>query len=88
MIIVMRNQATASEIDGVVTRLAEIGCEAHVSAGQFRTVIGAIGETGSDPDAALGGNARGRAGRTSPQVVPLCLPRLPTRGHRDRRRAE
>ncbi len=44
MIIVMRNQATASEIDGVVTRLAEIGCEAHVSAGQFRTVIGAIGE--------------------------------------------
>ena len=44
MIIVMRNQATAAEIDGVVSRLAEIGCEAHVSAGQFRTVIGAIGE--------------------------------------------
>ncbi|MDP3983909.1 MAG: 3-deoxy-7-phosphoheptulonate synthase [Acidimicrobiia bacterium] len=44
MIIVMRRDATLSEIEGVVARLEEIGCEAHVSQGQVRTVIGAIGD--------------------------------------------
>ena len=44
MIIVMRRQASPADVAGVVARLAEIGCEAHVSAGQFRTVIGAIGD--------------------------------------------
>lgn len=44
MIIVMRREATSSDIENVVTRLHEIGCEAHVSEGQVRTVIGAIGD--------------------------------------------
>jgi 3-deoxy-7-phosphoheptulonate synthase len=44
MIIVMRREASTADIDGVVARLQEIGCEAHVSRGQFRTVIGAIGD--------------------------------------------
>ena len=44
MIIVMRHEATESDIAGVVSRLEGIGCEAHVSRGQLRTVIGAIGD--------------------------------------------
>jgi len=44
MIIVMRHEATEADIAGVVARLEEIGCEAHVSRGQLRTVIGAIGD--------------------------------------------
>jgi 3-deoxy-7-phosphoheptulonate synthase len=44
MIIVMRPQATDADIASVVSRLEEIGCEAHVSQGRFRTVIGAIGD--------------------------------------------
>lgn len=43
MIIVMKPDATQPDIDGVVARLAEIGCEAHVSVGRTRTVIGAVG---------------------------------------------
>jgi 3-deoxy-7-phosphoheptulonate synthase len=44
MIIVMRREASTTDIDGVVARLQAIGCEAHVSRGQLRTVIGAIGD--------------------------------------------
>jgi 3-deoxy-7-phosphoheptulonate synthase len=44
MIIVMRPEATASDIDAVVERLESIGAEAHVSEGQLRTVVGAIGD--------------------------------------------
>jgi 3-deoxy-7-phosphoheptulonate synthase len=44
MIIVMLPHASDSEIAAVVDRLAEIDCEAHVSAGQTRTVIGALGD--------------------------------------------
>jgi 3-deoxy-7-phosphoheptulonate synthase len=44
MIIVMRPAATEADIAAVVARLHEIGCEAHVSQGQSRTVIGAIGD--------------------------------------------
>jgi 3-deoxy-7-phosphoheptulonate synthase len=44
MIIVMRHEATEADIAGVVSRLQAIDCEAHVSRGQLRTVIGAIGD--------------------------------------------
>lgn len=44
MIIVMRPQASEADVAAVVARLEQIGCEAHVSQGQFRTVIGAIGD--------------------------------------------
>jgi 3-deoxy-7-phosphoheptulonate synthase len=44
MLIVMQPQATDQDVEGVVRRLESIGAEAHVSRGQFRTVIGAIGD--------------------------------------------
>ncbi len=44
MIIVMLPTATAEDIAAVVARLEEVGAEAHVSEGQFRTVIGAVGD--------------------------------------------
>jgi 3-deoxy-7-phosphoheptulonate synthase len=44
LIIVMRSHATDIEVKAVMTRLQEIGCEAHVSVGQQRTVIGAVGD--------------------------------------------
>ena len=44
MIIVMKSMATQEHIDKVEKRLVGIGCEAHISVGQARTVIGAIGD--------------------------------------------
>jgi 3-deoxy-7-phosphoheptulonate synthase len=44
MIIVMRSNATDADVKAVVERLRSIGSEAHVSVGQFRTVIGALGD--------------------------------------------
>lgn len=44
MIIVMRRDASPDDAAAVVERLRAIDCEAHVSEGRFRTVIGAIGD--------------------------------------------
>lgn len=44
MIIVMKQDATKDNIQVVVNRLESIDCEAHVSVGRFRTVIGAVGD--------------------------------------------
>jgi 3-deoxy-7-phosphoheptulonate synthase len=44
MIIVMRPVATAEDVAAVCDRLKRIGCEAHVSNGRDRTVIGAVGD--------------------------------------------
>ncbi len=44
MIIVMRSDASPEDVAHVISRLADAGAEAHVSEGQFRTVIGAIGD--------------------------------------------
>ena len=44
MIIVMSKSATDADVKAVVERLKSIGCEAHVSVGQYRTVIGAVGD--------------------------------------------
>lgn len=44
MIIVMSRDAVEADVEGVVARLRSIGCEAHVSVGQFRTVVGALGD--------------------------------------------
>ena len=46
MIIVMGLEATAEQIQAVVDRLREVGADAHVSSGQRRTVIGAVGDRG------------------------------------------
>ncbi len=44
MIIVMRPDAEPGDAEAVVERLRAIDCEAHLSEGRFRTVIGAIGD--------------------------------------------
>ncbi len=44
MIIVMENGATDAQIEAVVNKIREYGCEANVSRGTERTVIGAIGD--------------------------------------------
>ncbi len=44
MIIVLKSDATEGDVEAVVNRLKTIGCESHVSVGQLRTVIGAIGD--------------------------------------------
>jgi len=43
LIIVMRGDASAEDVELVLERLRELGAETHVSRGQLRTVIGAIG---------------------------------------------
>ncbi len=44
MVIVMKEGASPEEIEFVVEKLHSVGAEAHVSRGEFMTVIGAIGD--------------------------------------------
>jgi 3-deoxy-7-phosphoheptulonate synthase len=44
MMIVMKESATQAEIDAVVKRVEAVGAQAHISAGELVTVIGAIGD--------------------------------------------
>lgn len=44
MIIIMSTRSTEQQIEAVEKKLAAMGCEAHVSRGVERTVIGAIGD--------------------------------------------
>jgi len=44
MMIVMRDGATDEQVQAVVDKLHAIGAEAHLSQGDFKTVIGAIGD--------------------------------------------
>jgi 3-deoxy-7-phosphoheptulonate synthase len=44
LIIVMRGEATSEDVAHVLERLEDIGAEAHVSEGRFRTVIGVVGD--------------------------------------------
>lgn len=44
MLVIMRDHATTAEIDHVVAHLGEAGAEAHLSAGEVKTVIGVIGD--------------------------------------------
>ena len=53
MMIVMKEGATEEQIQAVVTRVEEAGAMAHLSRGQFVTVIGAIGDT-DEPISQLG----------------------------------
>jgi 3-deoxy-7-phosphoheptulonate synthase len=43
-IIVMRRDATTADVDHIVDRMRDIGAEAHVSVGQLRTLISAVGD--------------------------------------------
>jgi len=47
LIIVMQSHATPQAIDKVVAEIKRMGSQAHLSRGQFRTIIGAIGEEGT-----------------------------------------
>ncbi|MDB5172798.1 MAG: phospho-2-dehydro-3-deoxyheptonate aldolase [Phycisphaerales bacterium] len=47
MIIVMDPNAPASAVDRVVAEIERMGSRAHLSRGEFRTVIGAVGEEGT-----------------------------------------
>lgn len=44
MVIVMKHQATAEEIERVVSHIEELGFRAHLSKGEERTIIGVIGD--------------------------------------------
>ncbi len=44
MIIVMQSRADDAKVDGVVRRIEDLGLKAHVSRGEFRTIVGAIGD--------------------------------------------
>jgi len=44
LIIVMNGSASAADVQHVLDRIAEVGAEAHVSEGRFRTVIGVVGD--------------------------------------------
>jgi len=44
MMIVMRPDATDDQVQHVVDRLAAVGAQAHISRGEFVTIIGAIGD--------------------------------------------
>jgi len=44
MIIIMKHDATQAQIDYVVAKVEGLGYEAHLSAGQERTIVGVIGD--------------------------------------------
>jgi 3-deoxy-7-phosphoheptulonate synthase len=44
MVIIMKHNATAAEIAGVVQNIEELGFRAHLSSGEERTIIGVIGD--------------------------------------------
>jgi 3-deoxy-7-phosphoheptulonate synthase len=44
MMIVMKEGATADQVDAVVRRVESVGAQAHISRGDYVTVIGAIGD--------------------------------------------
>ena len=44
IIVVMKANAAPDEVQGVVDRVAELGLTPHLSRGEFRTIVGAIGE--------------------------------------------
>jgi 3-deoxy-7-phosphoheptulonate synthase len=46
LIVVMNPNAPQASIDRVVSEIERMGSQAHLSRGQFRTVIGAVGEEG------------------------------------------
>ncbi|HNQ24305.1 MAG TPA: 3-deoxy-7-phosphoheptulonate synthase [Phycisphaerae bacterium] len=44
MIVVMKANATADDVQRVVERIGELGLVPHLSKGEFRTIVGAIGQ--------------------------------------------
>lgn len=44
MILIMKTSATSEEVDAIMARIEEAGCQVHPIVGQERTVIGVIGD--------------------------------------------
>jgi len=44
MMVIMKKDATAAQIDHVVDRMEKVGLKAHLSVGEYKTVIGVIGD--------------------------------------------
>ncbi len=44
MIVVLKSSASASDVQRVVDRVTELGLTPHLSKGEYRTIVGAIGE--------------------------------------------
>ena len=44
MMIVMRDGSSDEQVQAVIDKLHEVGAEAHLSRGEFKTIIGAIGD--------------------------------------------
>jgi 3-deoxy-7-phosphoheptulonate synthase len=55
MMIVMKEGATGDQVDAVIERVKTVGAQAHVSRGEFVTVIGAIGDRDKVADLGLEG---------------------------------
>ena len=43
MIVVMKSTATPDDVERVVERITELGLTPHVSQGEFRVLVGALG---------------------------------------------
>src|SRR5437868_7725863 len=51
MIVILQPHASEDLIKDIVTQIQGLGLQAHLSRGQFRTVIGVVGEEGKvDPE--------------------------------------
>ena len=74
MIVVMNPGAADAAIDRVIAEIEKMGNHAHLSRGQFRTVIGAVGEEGSLNELPPGRPRRGREGGADPQAVQVGQP--------------
>lgn len=46
MMIVMKEGATEQEVDHVVEKVKSLGVDVHLSRGEFKTIIGVVGDTG------------------------------------------
>jgi 3-deoxy-7-phosphoheptulonate synthase len=55
MMIVMKESATADQVEAVVRQVEQVGAKAHVSRGELHTVIGAIGDRDHVANLALDG---------------------------------
>ena len=44
MIVIMQQGASVAQVDHVIERIGQLGLTPHVSRGQFRTIIGAVGD--------------------------------------------
>jgi 3-deoxy-7-phosphoheptulonate synthase len=55
MMIVMKESATADQVEAVVRQVEQVGAKAHISRGELHTVIGAIGDRDHVANLALDG---------------------------------